>query len=323
MSNEEIESAYAQILQDFANDEKRYSSLSYGKEYATNYLLRRKALAELKSLYVQLGQKQFMTLAGSAILSDPYECLLDGLLGKLENDTLGNQYINELSEFNKKFLSKALTNYDPVLLDPVSLIKFLAESIGNDNISKGLVDAIRLHPDSTLFSKEYIESFGNSIKDNDWSKDDRTIEDIIQEGIKMADSFVMSNDYFEAPRMYENVMDIILEKAIDNTLLICDVIFKSILCYAIKDDSFRVGYNLDKIINENYPKFKESKQYAYLCIVRTAAKAKDNFFEVLNGAPKYNYDEYILATQQYCESISDSFLLTMIEKSKESILRNQ
>ena len=257
MSTVDFDGLQQKILEKEAKDKKALNWAFYKEMWS----LKRNALKELKSLYEKLGGEQFMKLASVAILTDQSYCVPDGLYNLLPNteklSKLAQEFEDEIASVNKKYLSKFCLTVEPQ--EHIHIIEFLVESIGNENVSKEFVDAVRLNPDSTLFSKENIEAYGQSIKDGDWTnKDNKTVSELRDEAIQMADEYANNKKYYDATKMYDNAIELVEN---DDTLL-CDLIFKMILCHMI-ESGYRVTYDLEKYSVE-YPVFKVSKEYTYL-----------------------------------------------------------
>ena len=280
------------------------------KAYNESYSLKTKALAELKSLYQEIGEKQFLKLASISILEDPYNC--DPV--DLVNDTsLEKQYYIELAEFNKKFLSKVLNQLTPD--KTADVIKYLSNSIGTGIISKGFVDAIRLNPESPLFSKEYIEAYRESLKDGDWSTDKRLeqdkLESEIEEKLIFADSEALNNNYTKAIDLYRNVL--ILISMLDNSkhkYKHKSIISKIIICWLSEGDLIEAQRNLERFTDKESDlfnvEFSESEQPLHLK-------------ELLDTMMSYDLIEFTNVIKKYYNN-SDSWLITMLLKCKNNIM---
>ena len=282
------------------------------KAYNESYSLKTKALAELKSLYQEIGEKQFLKLASISILEDPYNC--DPV--DLVNDTsLEKQYYIELAEFNKKFLSKVLNQLTPD--KTADVIKYLSNSIGTGIISKGFVDAIRLNPESPLFSKEYIEAYRESLKDGDWSTDKRLeqdkLESEIEEKLIFADSEALNNNYTKAIDLYRNVL--ILISMLDNGTnkqqqKHVSIISKIIICWLAEGDLIEAQRNLERFTDKESDlfnvEFSESEQPLHLK-------------ELLDTMMSYDLIEFTNVVRKYYNN-SDSWLITMLLKCKNNIM---
>lgn len=295
MSEINFDAILQKILEKETEDKKRGGDWQY---YKDEWSIKRKAFAELKSLYEKLGGEQFMKLASSTILVDSAlcdPCPLFELLPESNAEELANKYQEELAELNRKFLSKVIDKIDPLLNGYI--IGYLIQSISYENISKEFIDALRLNPDSTLFSKENIEAYGNSLKDGDWTKinedDDLTDEKLLNEAIEMANNYVLNKNSYDARRMYVNAIDMIQ----NNDSLLIDTIFKCILCQF--PNPSMLYYEINKLA-EKYPIFKESKQYAYLQIAKNVTEI--TFDRELTIQYK---TEFTVATNKYFEDNND------------------
>ena len=307
MSEINFDEIQQKILDKETEDKKRGSNWIY---YKDEWSIKRKAFAELKSLYEKLGGDQFMKLASSTILFDSAFCdpyPLFGLLPESDNiDELVNQYEEELAEVNKKFLSKFIVNADSSVHSYI--IEYLVGSIGTETISKEFIDALRLNPDSTLFSKENIEAYGESLKDGDWTKEleQDSNDKLIREALEMANDYAIKENYYDAKRMYENAIEMIQ----NNDLLLIDTIFKKLLCVFVT--SSMLDYEITKL-SDKYPIFKESKQYAYLQIVKKVVEI------TFDRDLKIQYEtEFNEATDKYLDNnVVDPITNTLFLKIKD------
>ena len=123
-------------------------------------LIRNITFTELKSLHEKLGTKQLMTLASSEILSDTGSCNPDHLFVILKDEKLEEQYDLEIANVNRKFLSKVFNECNPT--DTMKYMKYIIYGVEHGFISKEFIEAIKLNPDSSLFSKEYIEEYAKN-----------------------------------------------------------------------------------------------------------------------------------------------------------------
>ena len=306
------DSDFAEIQQKFDEDEKKSK---WKSNIITYYTLQTKALSELKSLYEKLGDEQFFNLASSAIISDSGSCNPHDLFSKLPNKILQDEYKLELDELNRKFLSKALVRHDYDSL-PIHIMGFLASSICTDNISKEFIDSIRLNPDSTLFSKEYVESYAESLKNGSWHTNNKPYIEIIQEGINKADELVLEKRTWSAIHLYEKVIEMIQKDKTTALFIIHNIIFKIILCHIANRNSVEVDDKLKRFTNDEYEyiKLKESKQYAYLCVANSELKKPFKRDITLR-------DEFLTQTKEYKDNELDPIIIHLLIRCKDSILR--
>lgn len=243
------------------------------------WLLRRNTFSELKSLHEKLGTEQLMTLASSAILSDTGTCNPDHLFVILKNETLEEQYDLEIANLNRKFLSKAISS-----CDSDSIIKYFIYAIEHGFISKEFIDSIRLNPNSTLFSKEYIEEYAKSFK-----KNEKINDELITEAIMLGDAAVQHKIFdkypkihylYEAVKFYRNAIEMIDD---NDSILRNNVILKLLLCRCDMGDERDLENDLIKFSKE-YSTFKE--QYACMVDLR-----------VTRG----HYGAFIKEIRKYCE----------------------
>ena len=256
MSSADFDQLQQKILEKEAKDKKALNWIFYKEMWS----IKRNALKELKSLYEKLGGEQFMKLASVAILTDQSYCIPDQLYNLLPNteklSKLAQEFEDEIASVNKKYLSKFCLAVEPK--DHIHIIEFLVESIGNENVSKEFIDAVRLNPDSTLFSKENIEAYGESIKDGDWTKDNKTMAELRDEAIQMANEYAANKKYYDSAKMYGNAIEMVE----NDDALLCNLIFKMILSHMV-ESGYMVTYDLERYSVE-YPVFLVSKEYAYL-----------------------------------------------------------
>jgi hypothetical protein len=308
------DSDFVKIQQEFDEDENMYKWTLYDSEYINYCIFKTKALSELKLLYEKFGEKQLFDLASSAIQFDSGACHLNALFKELPDETLENEYNLELAELNRKFLSKALAKHDPIL-PPINTIKYLAVAIANDEISREFIDAVRLHPDSTLFSKEYIETYAESLKNGSWYTNTKPDSEIIQEGINKADEFVLEKKKtYDAIKLYERVIEMISLDQVDALSRIHNIILKIILCHIVNKSTFDTDYDLKRFANDEKYNFKESKQYTYLCI----ANSELNINTVNDITLR---DEFLTKTKEYIDNESDPIIIHLLLRCKDSILR--
>ncbi|AYV77279.1 MAG: hypothetical protein Barrevirus27_6 [Barrevirus sp.] len=296
---------FLQLQQEFEQIELIEKSIYSWVNQKDKWFLKKKALTELKTLYEKLGLNQFMELASSAILVDPGSCSPVPLLELVDDQSLYDQYQIERQELNRKFLSKIFLGNQVNQVKPTHIMKYLAEAIGFSEISKEFVDNIKLNPNSSLFSKEYVEQYGASLTDNKdgWATCHITNEDMIKEAITIGNTFWSEYNSYDARKVYENALELITDNSINQ---IPDLILRIILCQLVTKSAFNVKYSVDSY-SEKYPTFKDSKQYAYLQIVNKALAEYECSIHP-------DYDEFVEATKRYREDTTvDPFIRSMLE----------
>ena len=130
-------------------------------EFQKQNSLKLAALDELTNLFDKVGEEKFVELAKTSISLDRCKCSPMKLFGLIKDDELERNYYLKIAEFNREFLVSILSEI------PIeTTMTFLTESIGNQNISKELVESMKYSPDAPL---EYRES----LKTGNW---DGTVE---------------------------------------------------------------------------------------------------------------------------------------------------
>ena len=278
-----------QKIKEKENEEKENC---YWQFHVNKWIFRQKAFAEIRSLFTQLGGDQFIKLASDSILTDPSECCPSELFQLLEDADklggLGDEYLEEIAEINRKYLSKIFKNPDNI----EQTVEYIIDSIADETISTSIIDAIRLHPDSTLFSKENVEKYRESLKDHDWLKtDDSAIRNtFINEAIEFGNNYILEKNYTCANKMYRTALAIIE----NDDKLIINMLFRQFLCDCIVT-SYRLKISLIQFSKE-YPIFAETKECEYIKSITNFVNI--NFKRELEEQSKANITEL---TDKYLE----------------------
>lgn len=221
------------------------------RDYRKEYALKKAAFLELKEIYDRLGEKQFLYLISSCIISTGGSCSLDDLLD--ENEKLKQKYEKELTEFNKKFLSTNLTE-----ININSTMKFLSNSLAVNNISKDFIENINSKNGiwETLklkFAATEIENKGK------WFNVEMESETIANE-IMEADNLALTNNFETAIQVYETLL---MNRMVElDTALIINIFYKIILCALSIPNIPAAKTRLQ--MGEHYSFFKKSSQYNFL-----------------------------------------------------------
>ena len=221
------------------------------RDYRKEYALKKSAFLELKNILDRVGEKHFLYLISSSILTNTGTTNPLTLLE--ENSTVKEKYEKELSEFNKRFLS---TNLHEITLQ--STMKYLSTSLATDNISKDFIDTIK----SKNGLWESIKSkFSSSIQENDkvWFDIELEPESIANE-MKEADNLALTCNFETAIEVYEILLMNRMNE-IDTTLII-NIFYKIVLVALCIPNITAAKTRLQ--MGENYRFFKNSKEYQFL-----------------------------------------------------------
>lgn len=224
----------------------------------------RNAIKEFKSLYETMGPKEFMESASRAILKDSMCCQPYLLFKLLSDDKIQEEYQEAIFDFNRQFLSSYVKNSNEN--NHGHIIEFFLRSL-DETISREFIDAIRLDPDSVLFTEKYIKTYGSSLKDYDWAKFEDNTQELINEAIVKAEESVLSGDMYNARKMYQNIV------GLDENNV--DAFFKLLLCEYL-------SYSTCKSILNKYLVFKDTKEYKFIEYIENECSGWLNFSENRN-----------------------------------------
>ncbi len=172
-------------------------------EYRKEHALKNAALQELKNIFNKVGEKQFLSLVIEALSINNGICSPVEILEK--NEELKEKYSLLFAEFNRQFISTHLVNI------PINCtMKFLANSLSKNNISKDFIDAVKLSPNiknglwqsiKTRFSKNEPED-----KKDNWY-DVKLEEQTVIDEIKTADYLSLIGNVENAIKIYKHLID--------------------------------------------------------------------------------------------------------------------
>lgn len=272
--------------------------------YIEEWNIKRKALHEIKLLYEKLGPKQFMELAETHIQNDILPVNLNYFFGLLDEKdkelNLEKEYYDEVKNLNRNFMAKVMgIAVDNQLTGKV--IDFIVYSIGKGNISKEFIDSIRLDPNSTLFTEEYVKNYGQSLKDGGWQKNDYDIKGLVSEANERAEKHINDGKYHDATYPYINMIELKLFN--DHK----DILFKILLCDFLDHSSFLHKYHLEKH-KEFFPNFIDSNQHK--CI-QNLFKSNGLHFNERNKLKNETVNKYLLENDT--DDITRKLLETIIK----------
>ena len=237
--------------------EKEYESRKWAigtglwRDYRKEYALKKSAFLELKSILDRIGEKQFLYLISTSILTNT--ATTDPLTLLEENSTVKEKYEKEVSEFNKRFLS---TNLHEITLQ--STIKYLSNSLATDNISKDFIDTIK----SKNGLWESIKSkFTTVLQENNKAWYDVELEpESISNEMKEADNLSLTCNFESAIEVYETLLMNRMDE-LDSSIIV-NIYYKIILSALCIPHITAAKTRLQ--MGENYRFFKNSKEYHFL-----------------------------------------------------------